>query len=123
MLASGCAGGWQVARYSLDNFNEVRTRGTARAVPRVHACRARPPPIRREFVRGGSVRGLRRARVRMRSEVASDLQATSDGCHIFHVLLNYCTTYRGDKDKKWTFLGRMDYSSTRRLLILRPVSF
>ena len=31
--------------------------------------------------------------------------------------------YRGDKDKKWTFLGRMDYSSTRRLLILRPVSF
>eukprot|EP01043_Picozoa_sp_COSAG02_P009062 COSAG02_NODE_302_length_25234_cov_43.365307_2_plen_57_part_00 len=32
-------------------------------------------------------------------------------------------SYRGDKDKKWTFLRGMDYSSTRRLLILRPVSF
>ena len=31
--------------------------------------------------------------------------------------------YRGDKDKKWTFLQRMDYSSTRRLQVLGPVSF
>ena len=31
--------------------------------------------------------------------------------------------YRGGKDKNSTFLGRMDFSGTRRLLILRPVSF
>ncbi len=31
--------------------------------------------------------------------------------------------YRGGKDKNSTFMPRMDYSSTRRLLILRPVSF
>eukprot|EP01043_Picozoa_sp_COSAG02_P000975 COSAG02_NODE_20_length_53673_cov_86.864841_10_plen_86_part_00 len=33
------------------------------------------------------------------------------------------TTVQGGKDKKSTFLPRTDYSGTRRLLILRPVSF
>ena len=48
---------------------------------------------------------------------------------ILNTLVYYIYTYdgTGGKDKKSTFLGRMDYSSTRRLLVvvlvLRPVSF